>query len=109
MLEHAQALQSTDNMKKDIVIRNRGMRGIAAALLAIVVASLTFLLFGIFLPMLGLRAYYGNDDETDGPGLMVVLIPMGVAVICVAAVCALRQKHPSRRLPVSTRMAMKLQ
>jgi hypothetical protein len=39
--------------------------------------------------MLGLRTYYGTGDEANGPGITVLLVPMGVAVICVAAGCAL--------------------
>ena len=73
----------------NVVIENRVRRGIAATSLAFLLACLIFLLFGIFIPMLGFRAYYGAGDEADGPGLAVIFLPMGVAVICVAAACAL--------------------
>ena len=76
-------------MTINIVIENRAMRGIAATSLAFVLACAIFLLFGIFIPMLGFWAYYGTGDEADGPGLAVIFLPMGIAVICVAAACAL--------------------
>ena len=65
------------------------MRGFAAGMAALLSASLLFLLFGIIIPMLGIRAYYGTENEMDGPGIMVLFIPLGIAVICVAVGAAL--------------------
>jgi hypothetical protein len=76
-------------MKLNVAIENRVMRAAAAILLSLVCSGLAFLIFGILIPMLGLRTYYGTGDEANGPGITVLLVPMGVAVICVAAGCAL--------------------
>jgi uncharacterized membrane protein YedE/YeeE len=72
-----------------VAIESPVMRALAAVLLAIVLACLIFLMFGILIPALGFRAYYGTEDEADGPGIAGLFLPMGVGVICVAAGCAL--------------------